>query len=111
MLSATTHRLRPLMGAVEWMCLEHNDFKRQRSAARTAIGFAIMQRSCLRLHPTVVLANATLSVGPMLQGVPNLAVVFVNVIDPVGQRFVTSLAKPGGNATGLSAFEFDFSGK
>jgi hypothetical protein len=47
----------------------------------------------------------------MLQGVPNLAVVFVNVIDPVGQRFVTSLAKPGGNATGLSAFEFDFSGK
>jgi putative tryptophan/tyrosine transport system substrate-binding protein len=37
--------------------------------------------------------------------------VFVNVIDPVGQRFVTSLAKPGGNATGLSAFEFDFSGK
>jgi ABC-type uncharacterized transport system substrate-binding protein len=105
MLSATTHRLRPLMGAVEWMWLEHNDFKRQRSVARTAIGFAIMQRSCMRLHPTVVLAKATLSVGPMLQGV------FVNVIDPVGQRFVTSLATPGGNATGLSAFEFDFSGK
>ena len=65
----------------------------------------------LALAPDVVLANATLSVGPMLQASRTLPVVFVNVIDPVGQGFVTSLAKPGGNATGFSAFEFGFSGK
>src|SRR5262249_5718631 len=65
----------------------------------------------LALAPDVVLANATLSVGPMLQASRTLPVVFVNVIDPVGQGFVTSLAKPGGNVTGFSAFEFGFSGK
>src|SRR5262245_15244932 len=59
------------------------------------------------LAPDVVVANAA----PMLQATRTLPVVFVNVIDPVGQGFVTNLAKPGGNATGFSAFEFGFSGK
>src|SRR5262245_55551534 len=63
------------------------------------------------LAPDVILANSTLAVGPMLQATRTLPVVFANVIDPVGQGFVTSLAKPGGNATGFSAFEFGFSGK
>src|SRR5262245_17188459 len=63
------------------------------------------------LAPDVVLANSTLSVGPMLQATRTVPVVFVNVIDPVGQGFVTSLAKPSGNATGFSAFEFGLSGK
>jgi putative ABC transport system substrate-binding protein len=38
-------------------------------------------------------------------------IVFVEVIDPVGAGFVTSLARPGGNATGFSLFEFGISGK
>src|SRR5262249_41402237 len=38
-------------------------------------------------------------------------VVFTQVADPVGQRFVDSLAHPGGNATGLTNFEFSFGGK
>jgi putative tryptophan/tyrosine transport system substrate-binding protein len=35
----------------------------------------------------------------------------LEVIDPVGAGFVTSLARPGGNATGFSLFEFGISGK
>jgi putative ABC transport system substrate-binding protein len=38
-------------------------------------------------------------------------IVFAIVIDPVGAGFVTSLARPGGNATGFLMFEYSLSGK
>ena len=41
----------------------------------------------------------------------NVPIVFANVIDPVGAGFVASLARPGGNTTGFSAFEYSLSGK
>ena len=37
--------------------------------------------------------------------------VFTQVADPVGQRLIDSLARPGGNATGLTNFEFTFGAK
>src|SRR5215831_19385918 len=41
----------------------------------------------------------------------NVPVVFVQVGDPVGAGFVESLARPGGNATGFSVFEYGISAK
>jgi putative ABC transport system substrate-binding protein len=38
-------------------------------------------------------------------------IVFANAVDPVGAGFVTSLARPGGNTTGFTAFEYSISGK
>ena len=38
-------------------------------------------------------------------------IVFVEVIDPVGAGFVMGLARPGGNTTGFSLFEFGIAGK
>ena len=35
-----------------------------------------------------------------------MPIVFVNVPDPVGAGFVESLARPGGNATGFTMFEY-----
>ena len=40
-----------------------------------------------------------------------MPIVFVTVIDPVGAGFVASLAKPGGNATGFTIYEYSMSGK
>ena len=40
-----------------------------------------------------------------------MPIVFVIVPDPVGAGFVDSLARPGGNATGFTAFEYGLSGK
>ena len=37
--------------------------------------------------------------------------VFLQVVDPVGAGFVASLARPGGNATGFTVFEYSISGK
>jgi putative ABC transport system substrate-binding protein len=40
-----------------------------------------------------------------------IPIVFALVSDPVAQGFVTSLARPGGNITGFSAYEFSMGGK
>jgi putative ABC transport system substrate-binding protein len=64
------------------------------------------------LAPDVILsATGTLTVAPLLQATRIVPIVFVVVIDPVGAGFVTSLAQPGGNATGFTLFEYGMSGK
>ena len=64
------------------------------------------------LAPDVILAaTGTLTVAPLLQATRTLPIVFVLVIDPVGAGFVASLARPGGNATGFTIFEYGMSGK
>ena len=47
----------------------------------------------------------------MLQVTRTVPIVFVQVIDPVGAGFVESLARPGGNATGFTQFEYGMSAK
>jgi ABC-type uncharacterized transport system substrate-binding protein len=63
------------------------------------------------LAPDVILAVGTLTVGPLLQATRTVPIVFVQVADPVGGGFVSSLAQPGGNATGFATFEYATSGK
>src|SRR5712671_5510933 len=59
----------------------------------------------------VVAASGTLTVAPLLQASRTQPIVFAVVIDPVGAGFVASLARPGGNATGFTIFEYGMSGK
>jgi putative ABC transport system substrate-binding protein len=40
-----------------------------------------------------------------------LPIVFVQVADPVGQGFVENLARPGGNVTGFTTWEFSVGGE
>jgi putative ABC transport system substrate-binding protein len=49
--------------------------------------------------------------GAMLQATRTVPIVFVQVTDPVGAGFVDSLARPGGNATGFTQFEYGISAK
>jgi putative ABC transport system substrate-binding protein len=63
------------------------------------------------LKPDVILATSGAIVGALQQASRTVPIVFVTVIDPVGGGWVTSLARPGGNATGFSSFEFSISGK
>ena len=64
------------------------------------------------LAPDVILAaTGTLTVAPLLEATRTVPIVFVLVVDPVGAGFVASLAKPGGNATGFTIFEYGMSGK
>ena len=64
------------------------------------------------LAPDVlVAATGTATVAPLLQATRTLPIVFVVVVDPVGAGFVANLARPGGNATGFTMFEYGLSGK
>ena len=63
------------------------------------------------LAPDVILATATPSWRPLLQATRTMPVVFVLVPDPVGAGFVDSLARPGGNVTGFTQFEYSLSVK
>ncbi len=62
------------------------------------------------LMPDVILAASTANL-TVQQATSTLPVVFVQVSDPVEQGFVASVAKPGGNLTGFSLFEFSIGGK
>jgi putative tryptophan/tyrosine transport system substrate-binding protein len=63
------------------------------------------------LAPDVILAQGASAVGPLRQVTRVVPIVFVATTDPVGSGFAASLARPGGNATGFSNFEFGLGGK
>jgi putative ABC transport system substrate-binding protein len=63
------------------------------------------------LEPDVLLALTTAAVGPLLEASRTVPIVFVTVADPVGAGFVETLARPGGNATGFTPYEYSISGK
>ena len=63
------------------------------------------------LAPDVILVSGGSGMGPMLQATRTVPIVFVQVTDPVGAGFVDSLARPGGNATGFTHFEYGISAK
>jgi ABC-type uncharacterized transport system substrate-binding protein len=63
------------------------------------------------LAPDVILATGNRSVATLQLATHTIPIVFANVTDPVGQGFIASLARPGGNATGFTNFEFVMSAK
>src|SRR5262249_62174264 len=63
------------------------------------------------LGPDVILAASGATMPALTQATRTVPIVFVLVADPVGSGFVASLARPGGNATGFTQFEFGLGGK
>jgi hypothetical protein len=63
------------------------------------------------LGPKVLLAVSSPSLAALQQQTRMIPIVFGGVADPVGQGFVASLARPGGNITGFSVFDAPIAGK
>ena len=64
------------------------------------------------LAPDVIVAGSgTATIAPLLQATRTVPIVFTVAVDPVGAGFVASLARPGGNATGFTNYEYGMSGK
>ena len=63
------------------------------------------------LAPDVILAHSSAAVAPLLQESRTVPIVFTVVADPVGAGYVDSLARPGGNVTGFTNFEYSIGGK
>jgi ABC-type uncharacterized transport system substrate-binding protein len=64
-----------------------------------------------RLKVDVIVTGGTPAVMAAKQAAPVVPIVFAAVGDPVGSGFVTTLARPGGNVTGLSSLAVDLAGK
>ena len=65
----------------------------------------------IALGPDVVMAFTSAAVPPLQQLSRAIPIVFAVVADPVGAGFVESLARPGGNVTGFTTFEYALGGK
>jgi putative ABC transport system substrate-binding protein len=63
------------------------------------------------LAPDAILASNSTATLALQAATSTVPIVFVNVVDPVGAGFVASLARPGGNATGFTLFEYGMSAK
>jgi len=70
------------------------------------------QASELVAHaPEVILAHSSAAVAPLLQESRAIPIVFTLVADPVGAGYINSLARPGGNVTGFTNFEYSIGSK
>src|SRR5262245_33318836 len=65
----------------------------------------------IRRKADVILASGTPAVLPARNATNAVPVVFVAALDPAATGVVTSLARPGGNVTGLTAVFADLTGK
>ena len=63
------------------------------------------------LMPDVIVADGAVGVSALQGATRSVPIIFVAVPDPVGAGFVKSLARPGGNTTGFTAFEYAIAAK
>jgi putative ABC transport system substrate-binding protein len=77
------------------------DVDRLRTLAAELVGSA----------PNVILAQTTLALNALRQRTDKIPLVFTQVSDPVRGGVVSNLARPDGNITGFTNFEYEMSGK
>ena len=71
----------------------------------------ISVKELVALAPDVIIATGTEALQASHDATKTIPIVFVNVTDPVAGGFVASLARPGGNITGFTPFEYAIGGK
>jgi putative ABC transport system substrate-binding protein len=74
----------------------------------------VMRRNAaelVALSPDVILVSGARNVEALQQATRTIPIVFASLTDPVGAGLVESLARPGGNTTGFTSFEYELSTK
>jgi putative ABC transport system substrate-binding protein len=70
-----------------------------------------LAKELVALQPDVIIAHSTPVAAAMKQESRIIPIVFISVSDPIGSGFIASLARPGGNLTGLLLYEDGITGK
>jgi putative ABC transport system substrate-binding protein len=65
----------------------------------------------IHLTPDLIVSNSVAALRVLSRQTRTIPIVFVNVVEPVRDGFVSNLAKPGGNITGFASFEPSMGGK
>ena len=82
-----------------------------RYAERKPDRLAALAAELVALKPDVVISGATPGTRAAQQATGTVPIVMVGVSDPVGAGFVASLARPGGNITGVANLGLDLAAK
>ena len=65
----------------------------------------------IALHPDVIVALTTPAIAAAQRATSTIPIVMAPATDPIGSRFVRSLARPGGNITGMANMNGDALGR
>jgi ABC-type uncharacterized transport system substrate-binding protein len=68
-------------------------------------------KELVELRPDVIVAHSSPVVATLLGQTRDIPIVFVSISDPIGEGFVASFARPGGNVTGFTNFDSSMTGK
>jgi putative ABC transport system substrate-binding protein len=82
-----------------------------RFAAGDPIRLRAYAAELVGLAPDVMFVSSPPTLRVLREQTHTIPIVFVGVADPAGASFVESLARPGGNLTGFTNFEFSIAGK
>jgi len=101
-----------LQGMRELGYVEGKDFVTEsRNAEGQYARLPDLAAELVRLKVDVIITGAAAAVLPAQQATRTIPIVFAAITDPVGNGFVASLARPGGNTTGLATATDDTSPK
>jgi putative tryptophan/tyrosine transport system substrate-binding protein len=70
-----------------------------------------LAKELVDLQPEIIFANATPVTAALQRETRTIPIVFASVSDPIGEGFVASLSRPGGNTTGFISQEATVAGK
>ena len=99
------------LAALDWVEGRNIRIVYRFAAAGDAAGIHSSVAELLKSPPDVIVANGTPVVAALKQATATIPIVFAIINDPVGQGFITSLARPGGNITGFTLVDFEMVGK
>ena len=86
----------------------HIDFRWSTGDATEMRTFAT---ELVELKPDLIVGMTTPAVAALVQETKTIPIVFASIVDPLGRGFISNMARPGGNVTGILNFEFSMGGK
>jgi putative tryptophan/tyrosine transport system substrate-binding protein len=68
-------------------------------------------KELVELKPDLIVGMTTPAVAALVEETKTIPIVFASIVDPLGRGFISNMARPGGNVTGILNFEFSMGGK
>jgi putative tryptophan/tyrosine transport system substrate-binding protein len=103
--------LRQALQQLGWTEGRNIQFEQRFGSAGDSDGVRRYAQGLVALAPDLIVATGSPNVAALQQVSRTVPIVFLGIVDPVGAGFVASLARPGGNATGFTPFEYGTSVK
>jgi putative tryptophan/tyrosine transport system substrate-binding protein len=91
--------------------IDHNLHIDFRWSTGDAAEMQTLARELVDLKPELIVGMTTPAVAALVQETKSIPIVFASIVDPVGRGFISNMARPGGNVTGILNFEFSMGGK